>query len=152
MIRPLELTDAPRVFDIIERATLHSKVPIGPVWSRSQVEDECRHGGWVFELSDTAQPILAFVFVWDIGSAWEISFLATDPAARGQGLMKRLLEHVRSIRPADKPLWLEVHEENQPARKLYESLGFEEVGRRPRYYSDGGTAVLYNFGSPERSP
>ncbi|MEK7354885.1 MAG: GNAT family N-acetyltransferase, partial [Bdellovibrionota bacterium] len=115
-LRPLEITDAPRIFEIIERATTHSLVPVGPVWSRIQVEDECRHGGWVLEIADSAQPVLAFVFVWDIGTAWEISFLATEPAARGQGLMKRLIEHVKSIRPPDKPLWLEVHEGNRPAR------------------------------------
>lgn len=146
MIRSLDVTDAPRIFEIIDRATKHSEVPIGPIWSRAQVEDECRHGGFLLEIEDAAQPVVAFVFVWDIGSAWEISFLATDPAARGQGLMKRLLKHVKSNKPTDKPLWLEVHEGNQPARKLYEALGFTEVGRRPRYYSDGGTAVLYNFG------
>jgi len=146
MIRSLDPSDATRIFDIIERATKLSEVPIGPVWSRTQVEEECSRGGYVFELADTAQPVTAFVFVWDIGSAWEISFLATDPAARGQGLMKQLLQHVKSNKPADKPLWLEVHEKNGPARKLYESFGFKEVGRRPRYYSDGGTAILYNFG------
>jgi ribosomal protein S18 acetylase RimI-like enzyme len=147
IIRPLSTDDAPRIFEIIEKATRHAQVPIGPIWTRAQVENECVHGGWVLELADAAQPVVAFVFVWDIGSAWEISFLATDPAARGQGLMNKLIESLKSIRPADKPLWLEVHEKNEPARKLYEKAGFTEVGRREKYYSDGGTAVLYNFDS-----
>ncbi|MES2962492.1 MAG: GNAT family N-acetyltransferase [Bdellovibrionota bacterium] len=146
-IRPLTTDDAPRIFEVIEKATVQARVPIGPIWTQAQVENECVHGGWVLELEDAAQPIMAFIFVWDIGSAWEISFLATDPAARGQGLMRRLIEYVKSIRPADKPLWLEVHEKNEPARKLYEKAGFNEVGRRAEYYSDGGTAVLYNFDS-----
>ena len=32
--------------------------------------------------------------------------------------------------------WLEVRPSNNAARSLYESFGFEEVGRRRRYYDD----------------
>lgn len=38
--------------------------------------------------------------------------------------------------------FLEVHEDNQPARALYAALGWTQVGRRPRYYPDGGAAML----------
>jgi ribosomal-protein-alanine N-acetyltransferase len=31
---------------------------------------------------------------------------------------------------------LEVRVSNDPARRLYEKLGFQAVGRRPRYYQD----------------
>ena len=34
------------------------------------------------------------------------------------------------------------HAANEPALKLYEGLGFNQVGRRPKYYRDGGDAVL----------
>ena len=32
--------------------------------------------------------------------------------------------------------WLEVRPSNLAALALYESFGFKEVGRRPRYYDD----------------
>jgi ribosomal-protein-alanine N-acetyltransferase len=32
--------------------------------------------------------------------------------------------------------WLEVRPSNTAARALYESFGFQEVGRRPLYYAD----------------
>jgi ribosomal-protein-alanine N-acetyltransferase len=36
-------------------------------------------------------------------------------------------------------VFLEVEENNQPARRLYERAGFTVVGRRERYYrQDGG--------------
>ena len=37
---------------------------------------------------------------------------------------------------------LEVRASNQPAMRLYASLGFEHVGLRKKYYQDGEDAVL----------
>ncbi len=37
---------------------------------------------------------------------------------------------------------LEVKASNHGALSLYSKLGFDEVGRRPRYYSDGEDALL----------
>jgi ribosomal-protein-alanine N-acetyltransferase len=37
---------------------------------------------------------------------------------------------------------LEVAAENSAALGLYRALGFSRVGRRPRYYADGGDAVV----------
>ncbi len=37
---------------------------------------------------------------------------------------------------------LEVAIGNAAARTLYEHAGFVEAGRRPRYYADGGDALI----------
>jgi ribosomal-protein-alanine N-acetyltransferase len=95
----------------------------------------------------------AFVLFRDVGVAWEISFLAVAPELRGQGRMRTLLlllqERLRET-PCQQPqglaIWLEVHEANGPALNLYAKVGFREVGRRPRYYSDGGAAILFSYG------
>jgi ribosomal-protein-alanine N-acetyltransferase len=42
----------------------------------------------------------------------------------------------------DNEAFLEVKASNKGAQRLYAKLGFEEVGRRRRYYSDGSDAVL----------
>ena len=39
-------------------------------------------------------------------------------------------------------LFLEVRADNPIARALYDSLGFEQIGVRPRYYRDGVDAIL----------
>lgn len=44
--------------------------------------------------------------------------------------------------PAAELVLLEVRASNSPALALYTSLGFERVGLRKRYYSDGEDAVL----------
>jgi ribosomal-protein-alanine N-acetyltransferase len=59
-----------------------------------------------------------------------------DPEQRGQGfgrhLMKRLLDIAR-WNGAER-VFLEVRPSNPNAQTLYESMGFHEIGRRPRYY------------------
>jgi len=74
----------------------------------------------------------------------EILSIAVAESHRGRGLSGNLLlTHLghlagRGIRT----VFLEVEENNLPARRLYERAGFSVVGRRERYYrQDGGEAL-----------
>lgn len=71
----------------------------------------------------------------------EILNLAVVPEARRQGLARALLEHGIALARelGNKKLFLEVATDNGPALALYRSSGFEEIGKRARYYgrSDG---------------
>jgi [ribosomal protein S18]-alanine N-acetyltransferase len=146
-LRTVEARDADEIYRVIQESEAHRAAhagpPTGPHWTKSQTAEECRQAhGWV-SLCDNR--IDAFVLYRDQGAAWEISFLATSPAARGQGLMRDLIMKLKAELPLDKEIWLEVHELNLPARRLYEKVAFQKTGQRPRYYSDGGSAVLYTF-------
>ncbi len=146
-IRPVALNDAASLFSIIEEAHRTTSVPFGPAWTLKQVQEECGQGGLVLCDADPfSSEVLAFVLYRDVGEALEISFLATARNHLGKGHMAELLSSWIKQKPESKAIWLEVHEKNVPARKLYEKLGFRESGKRPRYYADGGAAVLYNYG------
>lgn len=89
--------------------------------------------------------LVGFVLYRVLPEAFEISLVASHPQYRRRGSMEKLLAHlVVDAKSQGRELWLEVHEENVPAQKLYEKLGFKEVRRRPRYYKDGATAILYS--------
>ncbi|MEP6899450.1 MAG: ribosomal protein S18-alanine N-acetyltransferase [Rhodanobacter sp.] len=62
--------------------------------------------------------------------------ICIDPACRGQGLGRYLLGRLLDISRWNgaERAFLEVRPSNPLARKLYESVGFVEIGRRPRYY------------------
>jgi [ribosomal protein S18]-alanine N-acetyltransferase len=66
----------------------------------------------------------------------ELLTIALDPEARGRGLARTLLlHHASRVRIAGAMrLYLEVAEDNLPARALYRSLGLIETGRRKGYY------------------
>jgi ribosomal protein S18 acetylase RimI-like enzyme len=147
-IRTINSLDANQLFALLKEAHAASQVPIGPQWTAAQLASECEPTAekMGFVLLSGRASIDAFVLFRDTGAAWEISFLATAVDARGQGRMTLLLQYLMRQRPNDKPLWLEVHEANNTARRMYARLGFREVGRRPNYYTGGGAAVLYNYG------
>lgn len=69
--------------------------------------------------------------------------IVVSPAARGQGLGRRLVEHAERAarRLGCAAISLEVREDNAPARALYHGLGYTELGRLPEYYEDGGSGV-----------
>ncbi|WP_041747938.1 ribosomal protein S18-alanine N-acetyltransferase [Bradyrhizobium cosmicum] len=66
----------------------------------------------------------------------EILSIAVDQAYRGLGLSRMLLmTHLGHLAGRGvRTIFLEVEENNQPARRLYDRTGFVVVGRRERYY------------------
>ena len=66
----------------------------------------------------------------------EILSIAVDAGHRGRGLSRNLLlTHLGHLAGRGvRTIFLEVEENNQPARRLYERAGFGVVGRRERYY------------------
>ena len=70
----------------------------------------------------------------------ELLSIAIDATQRGRGLSRNLLlTHLGHLAGRGvRKVFLEVEENNQPARRLYEWAGFEVVGRRERYYQQPG--------------
>jgi ribosomal-protein-alanine N-acetyltransferase len=70
----------------------------------------------------------------------EILSIAIDAGHRGRGLSRQLLlTHLGHLAGRGvRIIFLEVEENNQPARRLYERAGFGVVGRRERYYQQPG--------------
>jgi ribosomal-protein-alanine N-acetyltransferase len=86
--------------------------------------------------SDDGEGVAGYVVALDAADEGEILNLAVAPEGRRHGVGRRLVEAVLS-RLSEKGVhhvFLEVRESNAPARSLYESHGFREVGRRRGYY------------------
>ena len=74
----------------------------------------------------------------------EILSIAIAPGHRGRGLSRDLfLTHLGHLAGRGvRSIFLEVEENNQPARRLYQWAGFAVVGRRERYYKEAGGVEL----------
>ncbi|MCZ4261743.1 GNAT family N-acetyltransferase [Limimaricola sp. G21655-S1] len=70
----------------------------------------------------------------------EIITLATHPDHRRQGRARTALEafHDAARAAGAVTIFLEVAEDNAPARALYERMGYARAGRRPGYYPRAG--------------
>ncbi|MBO4965822.1 MAG: GNAT family N-acetyltransferase [Muribaculaceae bacterium] len=63
---------------------------------------------------------------------WYIDSLSVRPESRGKGVASALIkEAVRLASSCGKPVGLLVDKDNDRARRLYESLGFQPQGERP---------------------
>ena len=102
---------------------------------RYEVTDNPAARCWVAELDGH---VVGVLILWVIVDEVHIATVATHPDFRRQGIAKGLL--VEALREAHnegaKAALLEVRAGNEAALKMYETFGFEAVGRRERYYKD----------------
>ncbi len=86
---------------------------------------------------------VGFVLARSTGEEAEIITIATDPAVRGRGIGRLLMEEaIRRLQHDRVPrLFLEVSERNAAALALYRSLGFRKVGERKGYYASHAPSI-----------
>ena len=94
------------------------------------------HVHFMVAREDAGDPVVGYVVAIFAGGEGEIANLAVAPTHRGRGVGNGLVAAVidEAARERTEALYLEVRESNAAARRLYDSRGFEEVGRRRGYY------------------
>ncbi|MGO4301039.1 ribosomal protein S18-alanine N-acetyltransferase [Leifsonia sp. RAF41] len=85
------------------------------------------------------------------GGDGDIQTIAVAPHARRHGLGRTLMLAMiaEARRRGAREVFLEVRADNPGAQTLYQQLGFEEIGVRPKYYQpDGVDAVVMRLTVP----
>ena len=85
--------------------------------------------------------VAGFVVWRKAGDECEILNLAVAPEFRRQGLGKQLIQSL-VVEAISSTVFLEVRASNQVAQDFYKCLEFQEVGRRPDYYSNPSEAAI----------
>ena len=100
-----------------------------------------------FLVAVVGERVAGFLVSRDVaGDEKEILNLAVAPEFRRQGVAKALL--FSCLEGFSGVVILEVRESNLAARSFYQELGFQELGRRPNYYSSPDeTAIVMKFHS-----
>jgi ribosomal-protein-alanine N-acetyltransferase len=127
--------------DLDEMCRIENAAHVHP-WSRELLAREFETA-WsrVRVAHDEATGRLAgYIVTWLIHDEMHVLDVATDPARRREGIGRRLmLEAEAAARSAGAvSATLEVRRSNTPASTLYASLGYKNVGMRPRYYAPNG--------------
>ncbi|HEY6828304.1 MAG TPA: ribosomal protein S18-alanine N-acetyltransferase [Gemmatimonadaceae bacterium] len=106
-------------------------------WSLRSFREALDSGSVYFACARSdAGGVLGYVVAWFVADQGEIANIAVAPDQRGRGVGRALLDAALGEAEARgiSAVFLEVRDSNQRARELYASRGFEEVGRRRRYY------------------
>ena len=131
--RPMRVEDLDRVYEI---ETASFKNCPWPKLAYKREITENRLSDYCVCLYDGR--IVAFAGMWSIYEESELTKIATDTSMRRMGIGKRLLLHMmqRARERGSSRMSLEVRVHNEPAKELYRSLGFVEIGIRKTYYPD----------------
>lgn len=134
-VRQMEPEDLGEVMEI-ESASLPRP------WSAAVWREELRSPFSLYLVLEDAGRILAQIGVKRIVDELHVMTLAVRPECRGRGYARALVEEAISRHPTAAGVYLEVRPGNTAALKLYESLGFEATGVRPRYYGDEDAVLM----------
>ncbi|MBY5034300.1 ribosomal protein S18-alanine N-acetyltransferase [Streptococcus gallolyticus] len=106
--------------------------PTSP-WTKEQIAADMDQPQTGYYFVEVAEEIVGFLAIQDLAGELEITNIAVKKNYQGQGLAGKLLDNLED-RPG--PIFLEVRENNLPARALYEKYGFEQIGLRKNYYHE----------------
>lgn len=132
-----ELTNKIARYTVVTELCDEPPVPVTGVWAalRRIV------GG---EPPRASEHLLGFIGIWLMAGEAHIVTVAVRQSHRRMGIGERLL--VAAIEQAmefgQEVVTLEVRASNDAARRLYEKYGFENVGRRVRYYTDNNEDAI----------
>ena len=106
-------------------------------WSEHEFEQLLTDRNVLADRAASGRVTVGFILSRRAADEAEILSVAVARTWRGRGLARRLLDlHLRRLAGLGlRTVFLEVDEDNAPARRLYARAGFCEVGRRPGYYA-----------------
>ena len=136
-IEPATLRDAPRLAQL-HRASFHRG------WGEGEFESMLTERNTLVHRLRMGGRIIGFAVSRMAADEAEILSIAVAASHRGRGLSgKLLLTHLGHLAGRGvRTVFLEVEENNQPARRLYQRAGFAVAGRRERYYRQPGGEQL----------
>jgi ribosomal-protein-alanine N-acetyltransferase len=131
--------------DDVDRVVAIERDSFSMPWSRGaflyEIEQNRAARCWVARDSDV---IVGYLCLWEVADEIHITNLAVDRAHRRRGIARFMLTEILADarRRGLRTVYLEVRPTNTGALSLYQSLGFQVVGRRKGYYYDTGEDAL----------
>ncbi len=130
-IRTAEISDISAIAGL-------EKMCFSSPWSENSIKETMSGDNSLFLVAEKDESVCGYIGAYYALDEGYITNIAVNPDYRRQGVGRELLCELiaRGVALALKFWTLEVRVGNQGAIALYESMGFENVGRRPRFYSN----------------
>ncbi len=115
-------------------------------WSRDTMAREVSDSSGFYLVVTEGDAIVAYAgMLAPVGSPdSDVQTIAVHPAVRRRGVARELMRRMlaEAVERGARETFLEVRVDNPGAQALYESLGFEGIAVRPRYYMPEGVDAL----------
>lgn len=105
-------------------------------WSERSIGEELENPLSLWLAAEEKGKVIGYVGSQTVMGWTDMMNIAVDPEYRRRGVAEALIEKlIEALKEMESTcLTLEVRESNEPAKLLYEKLGFVCVGKRPKYY------------------
>ena len=110
------------------------KICFAHPWSKADLERQLNLDTSHFAVATLDGNVVGYMGLQIFSGEGYVTNVAVLPEYRRQGIAKMLIE--KQLQNEMSFITLEVRESNLPAIKLYESCGFENVGIRPKFYTN----------------
>ena len=106
-------------------------------WSENSVASELNNPLSLWLVALDGERLAGYVGSQTVMDESDMMNLAVHPDYRCQGIGRRLVDElIKELKKkGSQRLTLEVRVSNEPAKRLYDELGFSEIAVRKRYYS-----------------
>ncbi len=130
-LEPLAEHHLPAILEI-------ERVVNGSPWSEKSFRNEIDHRHGIFLVALEAGEVVGYGGVWLVIDEAHVTNIAIAPDRQRRGIGRRLMTELleAAYKAGMRCATLEVRAGNDPALRLYESLGFERTAVRRGYYPD----------------
>ena len=134
-LRRMEARDLPSVIEIDAQC-------LPRPWSAAIWRGELESPYALYLVVEDGGEVFGHIGVRHVLGELHITTIAVRPEYRRRGHARALIGAALTAYPDASHVHLEVRPTNVEAIALYESLGFLETGRRPRYYGDEDAVLM----------
>ena len=134
-LRRMEARDLPSVMEI-------DALSLPRPWSAAIWRGELGSPYGLYLVLEERGEVVCQVGIRHVLGELHITTIAVKPEYRRRGHARALIGAALAAYPNASHVHLEVRPTNVEAIALYESLGFRETGRRPRYYGDEDAVLM----------
>lgn len=131
-------------------AAMEAKCLGSDAWNAALVKEDLTHPDRTWWMATLDGNLVGYAGARICDDATELLKIVVAPELRRRGVANALLEKVAydAFNLASGKMMLEVRAGNKGAQAFYRNAGFEEVGNRPKYYSDGEDAKIFSISLP----
>jgi ribosomal protein S18 acetylase RimI-like enzyme len=147
-IRPMNEADIGSCAALMAHTPLWQRYGITVEGAAARLADVLASGGTILVAEESGETApLGFVWIVERGAfnrSGYIPLIGVDPAHRGGGIGKQLLEAAENhVRQTSQDLFLLCSDFNTDAQRFYEQHGYARVGAIPDYVVAGITELIY---------